>query len=216
MGEGNGDMGKYSLHLEQSRTLPLADEPGELEGEHCLTEIIGTILDDGKKIGYVKARLIDFHRAGDDLWFALDGESGELEGFYSHVFGKYAGVMRPAVAKVYSDDDGDDMFYDPALYVEKIEVNVAHRGRGVGLMAMNTLLTHFRYQVTLAFCKPYPLYSKRDPDRSKYFDPKLAKLPRRQQVAALQRYWSKAGFRKLERGPYFVVNVRKRASALPT
>jgi hypothetical protein len=211
-------MSKYSLHLSQSCKLLLRykrrePEGEELHGEDCFTEIEGTISGSDDDIGYLKARLIHVDRADDSLWYELDGESGELEGFYRHVFGKYAGVMRSTVAKVY-DQDGYDMFLDPVLYIEKIEVSVAHRGRGVGLMAMNALLAHFRHQVTLAFCKPYPLHfdTKHKPDSPKYFDPALTKLPRRKQIAGLQRYWSKAGFTKLGRGPYYVVNVKKRSA----
>src|SRR5262245_26006139 len=76
------------------------------------------------------ALLIDLHRAANS-WETLDSRSEELEALYRHVFGRYAGVMRPAVAKIYDNDT--DMFFDRVLYIEKVEVDVEHRGRGVGL-----------------------------------------------------------------------------------
>jgi hypothetical protein len=101
------------------------------------------------------------------------------------------------------------MLWDPVLYVEKIQLNPTHRGKGVGLMAMNALLDYFKSHATLAFCKPCPI---RKPENPEYFDPKSAKVPVRSATAALQRYWSKAGYRKLGRGPYYVVNVKKRSA----
>lgn len=122
--------------------------------------------------------------------------------------------MRPAVAKLY-DAGGAEMFFDPVLYVEKAEISVAHRGLGVGLMAMNALLTHFRSHATLAFCKPFPLHRKPPKDcedgrDARYYDPNLAKVSISSGTSALRRYWAKAGFVKLGRGPYFVVNLKKR------
>ncbi|MGH9200382.1 MAG: hypothetical protein ACRD2A_04010 [Vicinamibacterales bacterium] len=107
------------------------------------------------------------------------------------------------------------MFFDPVLYVEKAEISVAHRGLGVGLMAMNALLTHFRSHATLAFCKPFPLHRKPPKDcedgrDARYYDPNLAKVSISSGTSALRRYWAKAGFVKLGRGPYFVVNLKKR------
>jgi GNAT superfamily N-acetyltransferase len=176
--------------------------------------------DDAKEpqeVGNLEAVLIALHRAADP-WETLDSRSSELEGLHSHVFGQYAGVMRPSVARIYDRDGHTDMFWDPVLYVEKIEVEVAHRGRGVGLRTMNALLTHFRPHATLAFCKPYPLHREVSQETSdtkgpRYFDRKPAQVPIGAAVGALSRYWARAGFKKLGRGPYYVVNLKARQSA---
>lgn len=204
-----------STRTEQRRR----DRFEELDPEDSFTEIDGRIMcweedaSEPTEVGRIEALLIDLHRAADS-WETLDSRSSELEGLHHHVFGKYAGVMRPAVARLYDEDGETDMLWDPVLYVEKIEVKVSHRGRGAGLMAMNALLKHFRPHATLGFCKPYPLHRSTRVDRAaptpEYFDPKLAKVPPRSAVTALQRYWGRAGFRKLGRGPYFVVNLKTR------
>jgi hypothetical protein len=199
------------------------NERDELDPEECFTEIDGQIMcweEDGEplEVGRVKATLIDLDRTAD-AWETLDSRSSELEGLYRHVFGRYAGVMRPAVAKVYDEDGNTDMFFDPVLYVEKVEVSVAHRGRGVGLLAMDALLTHFCPHATLAFCKPFPLHrlqrsgsGSQEPPDPRYYDPNLSKISIASGTSALRRYWAKAGFVKLGRGPYFVVNLKKKVT----
>ena len=217
----------YYLHLVTELELgsDLANrrdrnERDELDPEQCFTEIDGQIMcweENGEplEVGRVKATLIDLDHTAD-AWETLDSRSSELEGLYRHVFGRYAGVMRPEVAKLYDDDGHTDMFFDPVLYVEKVEVSVAHRGRGVGLMAMDGLLMHFRPHATLAFCKPFPLHRNPPKDSeagrdARYYDPNLAKVSIACGTNALRRHWAKAGFVKLGRGPYYVVNLKRRA-----
>jgi hypothetical protein len=54
-----------------------------------------------------------------DAFVTMDGHSGELEQLYHQLFGKYAGVMRPYVAKLYDPDGDTDMFLDPILYMSE-------------------------------------------------------------------------------------------------
>jgi hypothetical protein len=154
----------------------------------------------------------------EDTYATMDSRDQETFDLYEAIFSKYAGVMKPALARIYDPDgDGEDaMFQEPILVVERIEIMVKHRGRGVGLLAMKALLDHFRGQVRLVFCNPNPTHHLPDPEHPRdatareYFDAIRAALPRTQQQRALQKYWSRAGFRKLGRGPYYVVNLHNR------
>lgn len=162
------------------------------------------------KVGEIQALLIDLHLA-DDSWGVLDSHTSELEALHSHMFTQHAGILRPQLVEIY----GEDMLCDPILYVERVLVAVAHRGRELGLRAFDALLDHHRGVASLAFCKPFPMFrtaehlSKKE---MKYFDPARAQVSLDGAKRHLAAYWRRLGFRKLGRGPYYVVDVRQRES----
>jgi hypothetical protein len=198
----------YSLHLVTKLQL----EDAELDEDPDLyTAIEGRVMfENGAtrepiEVGKAEAHLIGMHRGADIRKIAYWHTDEDIEPLHACLFDR-SGRMWPPVARLY----GGDAFVDFALYVESIEVAIDHRGRDVGLKAMKALLRHFAHQVTLAFCKPYPIYRAGELRErgSQYFDPALVRVPEAQAAKALARYWARAGFTKFWRGPYYVTNLR--------
>jgi hypothetical protein len=79
-------------------------------------------------------------------------------------------------------------------------------------MAMRALLAQFRGSVTLAFCQPCPFdrnAEARDSQRpdSQSRDPRFANRSPAEGVRVLARYWERAGFKRLGRGPFYYVRM---------
>ncbi len=210
----------YKLRLSTTLQLEERDqnkpdieiEPGT---DDWSTAIEGTILygdghHDDHVVGHVDARLMALHQIGDDTFGIMDADSQEMSDLHPHIFSKYAGVMTKALAKIYDPDGEDDMFCEPVLFVERIGVAIAHRGRGVGLLAMNALLDFYAGQCRIAICQPHPLTDEAEFRDAAYYDPVRSATPKATQQRALQKLWSRAGFRKIGRGPYYAVNLNRR------
>jgi hypothetical protein len=236
----NGIIRDYTLELSTSLKLKDRDEDDDDfddDDERVFIHIGGTIVcretpdddavsdeeaatldEDGFRtlqVGRVSALLINLHRCRDPF-SVMDNRDQEMCDLHSALFKPARNVLKPAVAKIYDPDGFQETFIDPLLYVGRIEVVVAHRDRSVGLLTMQALLDHYSAHATLAVCKPFPIHRQPGPNRGvevapAYFDAQRAALPDAVQARALQRHWSRAGFKKIPGGGgFYAVNLQTR------
>jgi hypothetical protein len=217
--DANDDPPTYTFSLTTELPLREVKDEGDddqddefLDESEYFTPVTGEILCDDRAVGRVRAVLIAVHRMRD-VSSTMDSRDSETFQVYEALFDR-GGVMKPAVAKLYEQiyiKEEASRFMDPLLFVERIEVMVAHRGRDVGLHAMTTLLDFFEDKITLAVCQPHPLQHERDAIDTAYVDAKRAELPKAVQTKALQRYWSRAGFHPIGRSGFYAKNVKYKA-----
>lgn len=115
------------------------------------------------------------------------------------------GEFLPAVDRMFPDTFGRDV-----LILDLIEIAPEHRGRRVGLLAARRLMNVFEPDDGLVVCKPFPLQfdsmQRRSPVERASLGLEGFSCTEAQAYRRLREYWSRLGFRRLGRSPYFALS----------
>jgi hypothetical protein len=191
-------------------TCTAADTRGRTgeEGEYGCT-VHGSVLvrsADGTElnVGWVEATLYKINRAikagWDSVADVLEAHNEESAQYIELCSGGDGNIAMDVVEQC-----GLNTRTPNLLIVERIYIDRAYRGYGLGLHAMRALLDTFRRQAQLVACQPYPFVG---------YDDREPKLVSRAESTAgqqkLRAYWSTAGFTQVGKSSIFVRSSKPR------
>lgn len=179
-------------------------DPDSQIGPYCV-EIHGTIMAmvdagdeaEAQEVGEVNAMLFKLGRAlndGEPASDILDAHSQDAADL---------SVLLDRDGRVIDLDtcESCEVGYAPdLLYVDRMVIDPTHRRRGIGLQALRALCATFANGDTLIALKPFPI---QDPDN---FEPKAVIARGQKKLAA---YWSRAGFKRFRRSPFYILGGPK-------
>lgn len=161
--------------------------------------------------GSIDAYVLQVDRArdaGEDVWEICDATSANLFEVCEAVFDE-SGELKDEVC--------DGGLGSNVLFLDRAEILPAHRGRGLGLMALLRTIEDFGRGCAVAVMKPFPLQLEGVNERSvpsaldaKYrrsmaldaLEPNPARARR-----SLERHWSKLGFERFAETELFLLDL---------
>lgn len=163
-------------------------------------------------VGWIEARVVQADRAcndGEPLFEVCDCIDQSLHDYASAVYDYDSGRIRESISDGCAGAD--------ILIVETIKILPAHRGRRLGLLAMRRTIDTFGEGCAAVVIEPFPLQYGYHPDPS---SPKHLEWYARmgmqlfdtnevETVAKLRKYWARAGFRKIEKTKYLVLDLQQ-------
>lgn len=212
-----GDYRYCTLTFAERRVMLDDDEPSRF-----LTHWKGTIdwhHPQGERvdaIGAFSIYLVDGDSALDEgvaRFDVYDTEQGLFDVF-QNLFDTSTGGLRPRVEKIAFGDDY--AMSSNTLILDRLVIYPAHRGHGVGLLALRALMHRFRSFAGLVVMKPYPLQfeaSARDESiglSREHWALDSYKLKQPAATARLRRHYAKLGFTHVPRTDYMVRDPLKK------
>ena len=178
---------------------------------HVRGEIVSVEGEMEASAGSVDAYVLQVDRAreaGEDVWEICDATSANLFEVCEAVFDE-SGELKDEVC---DGGVGSDV-----LFLDRAEILPAHRGRGLGLMAVLRTIEDFGRGCAVAIMKPFPLQlegvnetrslSASDrPDRRSMALDALEQDPARAR-RSLERHWCKLGFERLAGTELFLLDL---------
>lgn len=163
-------------------------------------------------VGAFSLYLVDGDAAlneGADQYQVYDTEQGVFD-VYQYLFDPGTGVLRSRVVKIAFGDDYP--MSSNVLIFDRLVIYPAHRGHGVGLLALRALMRRFQSFAGLMAMKPYPLQF----EKSSLVEPvglgkehwalEEYKLKQAGATARLRRHYEKLGFAHVPRTDFMVRN----------
>ena len=175
----------------------------------CYVNVTGTIQCGDVQVGTLEATKLLFSDAlesGHSLLnlFDTSGETEEcaklFDDFSEFLKDRYAILLNCPVV-------------DNVALINHIQIYPEHRGHGYGLLTMRCLLNDLADSDSLVVCKPFPLNVGRDGHPVDVRDEDQDIAARKQEQHKLQRYWRRAGFRRMSGTELYALN---RENELPT
>lgn len=181
----------------------------EHEGKIVLTD------DDARPsetIGSFSAIVIDAQSAmveREDLFHVFDSHSDTAIGYFEDLYESEGGEFKEKVARAAY---GEGFTWNPNLLIlDRLVVSPAHRGHGVGLLALRDIIHRLRAGMGLIAMKPFPLQFEArhqdDAEESARLGLNLFKITEARATAKLRRYYGRLGFKQVPRSKYMVRSV---------
>jgi len=185
-------------------TTPLIDSS---RGQEFIHAISGEVRHDESNatVGHLKAFLIQVGRvaeAGQDLGDIMDSESSELAEYHSVFFNPQGCDYKDSIRRQFVDICPMDL-----LILDRAEIEPAFQKRGIGLLAISRTIDIFGEGCGLVAMKPFPLQFRNYQDPA-WSPPSGVDNPGAAFRAArekLRRYWSRAGFRRVDGTDYWAL-----------
>lgn len=172
-------------------------------------------------IGSFQAIYVDVESANDDSTcvFEVFDAAGQSEYDYFKALYTPDGEVLGAVQDLIYGK-GNAWWAPNLLILELLEILPAHRGKGIGLVALWGLMRTLGLGAGLVAMMPFPLQCKPKPDdengKARWDALQLDALPRdkRRATAALRRYYKRLGFKALRGTDYMIRNAMEKLPAL--
>lgn len=145
---------------------------------HISGEIKELVTENETTVGTINAVYVDNFE--HDVLIACDDHSEELGHLAALLFGEDGDWLDT----VWTDIEPNGL---GLLYLERVEIDDAHRGRDLGLYAAHALFREFGHGGPVAFCKPFPLRN---------FRTGMSEKDDQEAQFKLAAYWSRLGFRR--------------------
>jgi GNAT superfamily N-acetyltransferase len=185
---GDPEPSRCTLHLDGEI---FEFEDGEADAdlqEIKIGKILATVL--------LRSRAMNEHESVLDVMDSIDDEHMEC---YEELFDEH-GEWKEAVESLYGSITEHDV-----LFIRLVELDAAHRGKGVGAEVVRETIARFGSNCGLVTCKPFPLqYSHWNDDAHKAMreEPGFEKK-RLAEFGRVENFWRKLGFNKLQGSDFF-------------
>lgn len=168
------------------------------------------------KIGEIVAYLLQPGRAMDegvDAFEAMDSIDGSASECVEALLDPEADHWQASVEEMYSHDiPGLDV-----LYIDRIELEPARRGKGIGAQVVRSLIATFGSSCGLVACKPFALQylNWESPDNEPTRKAPGFEAKRLADFGKVEAFWPKLGFRKLPKSNVYTLAPQLREQSLP-
>lgn len=202
----------YSIKIATEQTFCITDE---ITTEDILLDYTATILDDSAEEvdeegqSQAVAGAVDFYvlriglalNEGLNALEACDADSQDVYEYGSAVLDE-VGHVKDGLFDNFEYVGGD------LLFLHKMEILPAHRGKDLGLLAASRIIDLFAEG--LVICRPQPLQHVLD-EEDYHFKPEMnyesfakSKTAAKQ---ALRKYWSRIGFKRIGRSDFYALST---------
>jgi ribosomal protein S18 acetylase RimI-like enzyme len=200
----------FYIRTELEDSLPFYD--GEPD-KGLIASVTCEIRDGDLVVGEADGALVLAHEVfneGVDLYEVFDARSQALCDAYTALY----------------DDDGepknDDAYFNRVLYLTTLNIEPAHRGRGLGLVLLRKILASF--DMTYVIFKPFPLQHDSAHEENtvegrawcKRFKPELLPSNFQDGVKRLRDYYKLVGFESIKGTPLMGANTGMRLPDMET
>ncbi len=191
-----------SLNFDEREVLADDNEPSRFIHHHVGELRCWSDREEDTTIGWFKAIYLDLDGAVEEqepIFEVFDSQSTTLD-YFNALYGT-EGRFERAMDMAYG---AFSWLWAPNLLIlDRLEVLPAHRGKGIGLIALTGLIRALRPGAGLVAMKPFPLQCESRPNESnevqRWNALALDSLPKDyyRAVAALRRYYKRLGFKRL-------------------
>jgi hypothetical protein len=208
------DEGYYTLRYWVETLVTAAKRDPDMD---FVDEVFGSILFHREDTPRLRAgRFRAYHVRLDDAaeedrpaFEILNGHSQALSNACSALHDPRTGDLRDSIG------DKFDVISRDLLVLDAIEILPAHRGKALGLAVASRLIDMLAGPASLVACCPSPFQfcpeygdnARRSPHFLASMRMEDLSLDRRQSLRRLRRYWSRLGFIRVGRSPYFVLST---------
>jgi hypothetical protein len=207
----------YDIHFAITRPLLASNEPSEY-----LLDIMGNIhfdtINGGSNIiGRISARVVQAGRAIDareSLFEVCDCVDQNLHDYASAAYDFDNSCIRESISDGCAGTD--------ILIIENVQIVRAHRGRGLGLLAVRRAIDTFGAGCAAVILKPFPLQfsdpSSRPTNKASDWEARMdtGSFESKQSIALtkLRRHWNRLGFQRIGRSDYFALDLQAKQRSL--
>jgi len=170
---------------------------------------------DPVEVGSLSAHLIQLGRAldaGEPFEDVFDAHGEPLYDLYRKLFDRKKKWLRAAV------QDSFEVIGLDILYLERIEIDAAHRGTGLGLVVISRCIDVWEPQQGLVVCRPYPMqFDKLRKDDEAWKNRIGVDAFVKDKDEASQKlcsYWGRLGFKPVPNTDYWALSTVSRRPSI--
>ncbi len=158
------------------------------------------------RVGKIHLYLVDRARIlneRESLYEVMDDVSSETMECFEAIIDVDTGDLKEEVSDLIS---GDALFLHNILLINRLELDVRFRGRGIGERVVEEVIRQFGSNCAVITCKPFALqYEGRGtPETEKERRTAEYRRKRREAFAKVAGFWKERGFRKLPSSDHYV------------